>query len=526
MRVTHPIATTATGMVRGLYLDGLRTWRGVPYGSSTAGASRFRAPHPPREWKGALDCTQFAPPALQGNYGPNDMVEGTEDCLTLDIVRPDTDDVLPVVVYLHGGTFITGASNDRVSQGHNIARDTNIVYVSLNFRLGVMGYLDFRLLGEDCVATPATHDQILALQWVRDNIAQFGGDPNRVTIMGESAGANAVTTLMCTPAAHGLFHGAIGQSTPVAAVHSRLQSAMWVRALLDRMGMSRLSTIDDLRAQDAEELARVGQTMTVTGGAIPSLNLCFMPTVDGTILPKHPLATFAAGEEAPVPMILGTNSGEASFAKAFFMRSRARERAAKRLLDIYDPRHSDAVLAAYNYASNRSDFAELVADAVFWAPSVKAATDHRKVAGTWMYRFDYAGELMTRMGLGAVHTADLEAVFGMQYATPAGHLNRIGRTNEFDQVREFMQYHWGHFFRHGRPGSDWPAYGFRQEEKPGRATAIINAQSTVVYDPKPDQRRAWEEFDMNEWGMGREDLMEDLADFLGLDDTPISPNSR
>lgn len=525
MRATHPIATTTAGMVRGLYDEATRTrsWRGIPYGASTAGQGRFRAPKPAEPWKGALDCTLYASPALQGNYGPNDRVEGTEDCLTLDIVRPDTDDVLPVVVFFHGGTFITGASHDRVNQGHNMAVATDVVYVSLNFRLGVMGYLDFRSLGEDCVATPASYDQILALKWVRDNIAQFGGDPNQVTIMGESAGANAVTTLMCSPAARGLFHGAVGQSNPVAAVHSRLQSAMWVRALLDRMGMSRLSTIDDIRAADPQELVRVGQSLMVTGGGIINLNLGFMPTVDGAILPKHPIATFAAGEQAPVPMILGTNSGETSFAKAFFVRSKARERAAKRLLDVYDPRNSDAVLEAYNHGSQRGDFAELVADAVFWAPSVKVATDHRKSAGTWMYRFDYAGEMMNRIGLGAIHTADLEAVFGEQFSTAAGALNRWGRSNAFEQVREYMQYHWGHFFHHGRPGDDWPVYGFRADTKPGRATAIISDETTIEYDPKPEKRRAWEQFDLNEWGTGREDLLADVADFLGLDDNPIAP---
>ena len=173
---SDPVVMTTAGKIHGIVdpATGMRTWRGVPYGEPTGGKNRFSAPHARESWSGTFDATTFAEPAMQGTYGWNDKVMGTEDCLTLDIVRPDTDEELPVVVYIHGGTFLTGFSNEKIFQGHQFAKATNIVYVSINFRLGVLGYLDMRSLGEDCVATPATHDQILALQWVRDNIAAFG----------------------------------------------------------------------------------------------------------------------------------------------------------------------------------------------------------------------------------------------------------------------------------------------------------------------------------------------------------------
>ena len=183
---SDPVVKTTAGKIRGIVdpATGMRTWRGVPYGEPTGGQFRFSAPQPRQPWAGTFDATEFAEPAMQGTYGWNDKVMGTEDCLTLDIVRPDTDEELPVVVYIHGGTFLTGFSNEKIFQGHHFTSTTNIVYVSINFRLGVLGYLDMRSLGEDCVANPATYDQILALQWVRDNIAAFGGNPDRVTIMG------------------------------------------------------------------------------------------------------------------------------------------------------------------------------------------------------------------------------------------------------------------------------------------------------------------------------------------------------
>lgn len=515
---TNPVVSTDAGRVRGIVDpdSGMRTWRGIPYGAPTHGKHRFHAPRRRDEWAGEFDATQFSEPAMQGTYGWNDRVIGTEDCLTLDIVRPDTDDQLPVVVYLHGGTFLTGASHEKVLQGHTLARATNIVYVSLNFRLGVLGYLDLRSLGPDCVANPATLDQILALRWVRDNIAAFGGDPEQVTIMGESAGANAVTTLMCSPQARGLFHGAVAQSNPAAAVHSRVQAAMWVRSLLDGLGLSRLSSLEDLRQLDGEELVRVGNALLIRSGELPYLNLAFMPTVDDEVLPKHPIDSFTDNEEAPVPLLIGTNSGEASFTKAMYVTTRSRERAARRLLEVYDPDNADAILEAYRCAKDRADFAELVADAVFWAPSVRLATEHRRVAPVWMYHFDYVAPALQRLGVGAIHTADLEAVFGDPFTTPAGILTRLGPKDDFDAVSRTMQHHWGTFFHTGHPDEGWPQYGFRSDQFPGRATAVIRTEPTVVWDPKPAKRRAWEHFHMTQWGSGRPELLESIADFLGI----------
>ena len=513
----HPVADTTAGKVRGVVDErsGMRTWRGVPFGASTASTGRFRAPQPAEKLQGLYDASRFAPPAMQGTFGWRDVVIGTEDCLTLDIVRPDTDEELPVVVYFHGGTFVTGASNEKVLQGHLLADATNVVYVSVNFRLGVLGYLDFRSLGHDCVATPALLDQILALEWVRANIANFGGDANRVTIMGESAGGAAVVHLMCAPAARGLFHGAVAQSPPPASVHSRLQAAMWVRELVNRMGLPRTTTLADLRETSAEELVRAGQSMLLNTKELVQLNTSFMPTVDGETLTAHPIDTFEAGEQAAVPLIVGTNSDEASFAKAIYQTTKSRQRAARRALEAFDPDNAQAVLHAYDYAGERGDYADLIADAVFWAPTVILATAHRRKASTWMYRFDHASAAMRMLGLGAMHTADLGAVFGEPNATKASRWDVFGGSEGFAEVSRVMQHHWGQFFHTGAPGEEWPVYGFRSDDKPGRATAVFDAGMRVEWDPKAVQRRAWESFDMREWGTHRQDLMDSAASLLG-----------
>ena len=204
---------TTSGWVRGVIEEDLRTdrpisagpvltWRGIPFGDTTAGDNRFRAPQPAPAWEGVRDCSQFGPPAPQTTYSWTDRIIGSEDCLHLDIVRPRTEEKLPVVVYLHGGSFIMGSSHMLMLRGFELATRMDVVYVSINFRLNSLGYLDLRSLGGDCSANPAVADQILALQWVRDNIAAFGGDPDSVTLMGESAGGAAVLTLMTVSYTH------------------------------------------------------------------------------------------------------------------------------------------------------------------------------------------------------------------------------------------------------------------------------------------------------------------------------------
>lgn len=515
----EPIAVTTAGRVRGVVdpRTGVRTFRGVPYGATTGGEGRFRAPKPVAPWSGTRDATAYAPPAMQGFFGWTDNVIGTEDCLTLDIVRPNTDEELPVVVYFHGGTFVTGSSHEKVLQGHFLANTTDVVYISVNFRLGVFGYLDFRSLGGDCVANPALLDQILALRWVHDNAANFGGDAGRVTIMGESAGGAGVIHLMCAPAARGLFHRAIAQSPPVASVHSRVQAEMWVRKLLRGMGLPPSTGLAELRAADAEALVRVGQSMLLNRKEIVQFNTSFMPTVDGNTLPAHPIDVFQQGEQAAVPLIIGTNSDEASFAKALYQTNKSRLKAARRALGVYDPAHADAVLATYDHVDGRRKFAALIADAVFWAPSVMLATEHRRKAPTWMYRFEYASATMRRLGLGAMHTSELTAVFGDARATRAAKLDPFPQRADFDEVSAAMQYHWGSFFHNAHPGEKWPIYGFRSDTEPGRATAVFAASSYVEYDPKAAQRRAWEGFDMREWGMHRQDLVDSFTQGLAQD---------
>lgn len=514
------VVPTSTGFVKGVKGPGLKTWRGIPYGRNTGGKYRFRAPRPAKKWDGVRDCSMFGEVASQPTYSWTDKIRGSEDCLNLDVVRPDSEEKLPVVVYLHGGSFIMGSSSEKALRGYNLVTNMNVVYVSVNFRLGALGYLDLRSVGEDCVANPALHDQLLALQWVSRNIKAFGGDPDNVTLMGESAGAAAVVALMCVPAAGGLFHRVIAQSAPVISVHSSTQAKFWARELIYRMALPRETTLDELRQESADDLVRAGQSMMWRSGELLQLNSCYGPTVDGSLLPEHPLTMFEQGRQHRIPFMIGTNNGETSFSKAFYLRSSARRRSALRMLSVYDPHHAERVVSAYGGGEARTDFSELLADALFWAPSVRLAQSHASQdEDTWMYRFDYAPQSMRKLGLGAIHSFELNAVFGDHESSRSMNLAKIaGGMDHLDKVTELVQEHWKQFIYFGRPGEEWKAYRGRSDTEPGRATFVIDINSRIAWDPRQDKRTAWENYDMLEWGTGRPDLANEL-DFIELEET-------
>lgn len=517
----------------------VRSWRGIPFGAPNHGANRFGAPQPAPEWEGTLDCSEYGAAAVQPTYSLTEKLLGSEDCLNLDIVRPNTDETLPVVVYFHGGSFIMGSSHMLMLRGLEFAAAMNAVYVSVNFRLGALGYIDVtslaggageatanRATAKPATANPAMRDQILALEWVQENIARFGGDPDSVTAMGESAGGGSVLTLMASPCAQGLFHRAIAQSPPVGTVHSRAQSAAWAKALVRRLGLSPDATVADLRELDATDIVRAGQSTLWRSGALFNLNSCYAPTIDGEVLPEHPIAVFERGRQADVPLMIGTNADEASFGKFIYQRRTHRMRAGLRMLTTTDEDNARQVMEAYGPAITRSNFAQLIADAVFWAPAVRVAEAHAKKYPTWMYRFDFAPKAMRVLGLGAMHSAELSAVFGTPHAARAAKLTNLGDTDALHELSVRMQAFWRLFIHHGTPESKaapetaWPAY-----TAPERATYVFSARDHVENDPKKRQREAWATYDMEGWAAGRPQLFEDVDMVAGPSSSGVEATS-
>ncbi|MFW9195782.1 carboxylesterase/lipase family protein [Corynebacterium striatum] len=507
---------TDSGWVRGSLEEDLRTdrpisapvrsWRGIPFGADTGGANRFMPAQKVAPWEGVRECKQFGAVAPQPIYSWRDRVEGSEDCLHLDVVRPNNDEKLPVVVYLHGGSFIVGSSHMLMLRGFELAAQMGVVYVSVNFRLGALGYLDLRSLGGECTANPAVSDQLLALQRVKRNIAAFGGDPENITLMGESAGGAAVLTLMTVPRAEGLFNRAIAQSPPIGMLHSRTQSTFWARELVSRMALPRATSVDDLRTHDFGDIVRAGQSMMWRAGELFHLNSCYAPTVDDDLIPQHPLVAFEEGKQIQVPLLVGTNSDEASFGKFLYQRQSARQRAALRLLASFDEVNAPAVVKAYGGAIARKDFAHLLTDALFWAPTVRVADAHSRTNNTWMYRFDFAPTALRWLGLGAMHSMELSNIFGDPGASRVSALTRMGDSSLMDEMTKLMQSQWSSFIRTGKPHEDWPVYA-----SPQRNTMIFDSEPRVVQAPFERRRQAWENYNMLEWGSGRPELLSALG---------------
>jgi len=316
----EPTVMTGYGQVRGVWQDATARFLGIPYAASPTGALRFRAPVPPEPWEGTRDADRFGPTPPKPDYPapfdtllPEPAIAG-DDWLTVNVWTPDPGAAgLPVMVWIHGGAFANGNSAVPSYDGQAFARD-GVVLVSLNYRLGIDG---FALL-PDAPANRGLLDQIAALEWVRDNITAFGGDPGNVTIFGESAGAMSATTLLSLPRAQGLFRRAITQSGSTQAMADPADAALVTKEL--GVALSREATAASLAEVSVPEL--IGAQVAVRdalaaqpdparfGPTVVASSMAFIPVADGLLIPEHPLAAITAGAGAQVSLLTGTTTEE------------------------------------------------------------------------------------------------------------------------------------------------------------------------------------------------------------------------
>jgi para-nitrobenzyl esterase len=326
------IAETPTGKVRGYISNGIYTYKGIPYGETTAGKGRFQPPQKAKPWAGIRSSMHYGRVCPQGPRGTwnqdeeswlfcyDDGVQG-EDCLRVNIWTPGINDhkKRPVMVWLHGGGFVSGSSQEHRSyDGERLSRRGDVVVVSLNHRLGPLGFLNLASYGEKYASSAhlGMLDIIMALEWVRDNIATFGGDPGNVTIFGQSGGGGKVGTLMAMPAAQGLFHRAIVQSGSFLRAVVPERSAILTQAMLDELNLSpsQLDQLQDVPLQKLIEAGDAALLKTHPHGPLAwsrvADQLGWGPVVGGKLLPNHPFDTTAPAISAQVPMLIGTTLNE------------------------------------------------------------------------------------------------------------------------------------------------------------------------------------------------------------------------
>jgi para-nitrobenzyl esterase len=492
-------ATIASGTVEGFTRDGVNRWRSIPYARPPVGRLRMRAPQPVEPWPGVRYCHGYGYCAPQQRkytiLAPGKYQPMSEDCLTLNVVTPKrpADRPLPVMVFIHGGGYLLGSSATPIYDGAALARK-GCVFVSVNYRLGALGCLDLSSLSNGDITIDDNlflRDLVMALRWVRDNIAVFGGDPDKVTIFGESAGAHAVATLLAVPAAKGLFAAAISESPASGMVRSPEVAEEYAVQFAELLGARRKDGAHAVMGARPADLVTAFDQLIVRGQRAMLGAFAAGPTHGTDYLPLDPAAAKRQGKAHRVPLIVGTNAEEGRLFTRFLKLMPMTEAMIERLLSATDPAERERITAAYPDYPDPDACIQLGGDFAFGTAAWQIAEAHSLHAPTYVYRYDYAPRTLRWSGLGATHATELFAVFDT-YRTGFGRLLTAAADRRTAlRVSDDVQARWRAFSRAGMPGEDWPAY-----TSADRAVMVFDRRPRVEYDPHADRRQAWEGFSL------------------------------
>jgi para-nitrobenzyl esterase len=496
----------STGRLEGACEDGVLVFRGIPFARPPLGPLRFAPPQEVEPWPGVRDATRYGPAAVQTTdmIGPIvgfDQPMGAEDCLTLNVWTPATDGARrPVMVWIHGGAFTIGSGSQRVFDSATLARRGDTVIVTINYRLGAFGFLR---LSDTPIgrALPASGnegllDQIAALEWVRREIARFGGDPGKVTIFGESAGSISCSLLLTMPRARGLFHQAILQSGPPTLVGPPAMSSRVAQAVLEKLGDAAGSAAR-LRELPPDTIRRA-QAKVILEMGLETRGMPFRPCADGDLVPVDPLASIGDGCARDVPVLVGTTRDEMKLFALLDPASLTLDaptllRRCERNLAGHAQELIDGYRAARSARGEPISPSELwfaiESDRLFRIASMRLAELQRAhQPRTYTYCFTWESPYQGGV-LGAAHALDIPFVFGTQDRPELAAFTGSGPAAR--ALAERMQDAWLAFARTGDPAHPglpaWPAYDGER-----RATMLLGAGCEVVDAPRETERRLWD----------------------------------
>ncbi len=501
------IAQTRSGKVEGEERQGVHVFRGIPYAAPPVGAKRWRAPDKPETWSGVRKAVEFGAAAPQNRVALEALAAfvitepQSEDCLFLNVWTPGLDGARrPVMVWIHGGGFTIGSGAQSIYEGTALAKRGDVVVVTINYRLGPLGFLKLdELTGGRIPSTGSEgmQDQVRALEWVRDNIAAFGGDPDNVTIFGESAGGMSVGTLLGMPSARGLFHKAIPQSGACNTANTPAQAGRVAEKVGELAGTR---DADALLALTPEQLLQISQQLSPGPGIVLDKtlpNMPMQPAIDGKTVPRLSIESVAAGSAPGVALLVGATLEEWKLFAALdptvtsltdeqlVARFEGRlGRAAKPVVDAY----RKARTARGVPATAAEIFSAIETDRIFRLPGILLCeTQSRHDARVYQYLFAQPSPLFGGM-LGACHAVELGFVFGT-HQTP-GVSEFTGKGPAVDALAGQTMDAWLAFARSGDPSCGslgaWPAYTAAE-----RATMVLGEKSRLERGPLDEERAAW-----------------------------------
>ncbi len=496
---------TDKGEIRGSEEEGLLVFRGIPYAAAPTGELRWQPPQPHPSWDEVLETTSFGNQAPQNATPMDGMLGGSsepaaegEDCLFLNVWTPGTQNAeRPVMFWIHGGGFTIGAGSQALYDGQYLAREGDVVVVTINYRMGALGFLNLKeATGGQIGATgnEGLLDQVAALEWVRDNISAFGGDPTNVTIFGESAGGMSVGCLLAMPSAEGLFHKAIPQS---GACHTALSKSEALKVAETVMELLETDDPDALMGLSEATLTEVQTKLSAIASERGLPGMSFQPVIDGEVLPAMPIERVRSGSAAGIAIMAGCTTEEWKLFSALdpLSTNMSEEALTEAVGAIFGDSAADVIggyrawLADSGKGTEPGDISvEIMTDRVFWVPAMvlleaQRAHDER----TYGYLFDWKSPLLGG-AMGACHAVELGFVWGTYDKNGAGTF--FGEGPDADALSDFTRAAWIRFAHTGHPGDDsgpdWPSY-----DAESRATMVFSNSPEVVSDPGGSIRELW-----------------------------------
>jgi para-nitrobenzyl esterase len=524
--VTTPTNTVVTthGPVRGTERDGLRRFCGIPFAAAPRGRQRFAPPRPPEPWTEPLDATEAAAAAPHRASELGKAIglatdHQSEDCLTVTVWAPaQAAAPRPVMVWIHGGGFEGGSAANPLADGSELAARGDLIVVSLQYRLGILGFLHL----EGAPDNRGILDQIAALEWVRDNIERFGGDPSKVTVFGSSAGGISVALLLAIPKARRLFARAIVQSGNAECVHSLEAAKEIAGEMIAAFGVEASNAREHLESIDIETLCETQRTSS-TRIAARLAGVVFQPILDPAMFPVHPLAAIRRGSAAGVALLVGTNLDEMKLAalEKFDFGALSDEELSTRtraLLGTSDgPPVHEHLVRAYRAIDpgrkNKDSWDAIATDFFFRYPAIRLADAHARFeAATYMYTVTLASGAFDG-ALGACHAIEIPLVFGTHQVPPMDLF--LSETPDLDSVSRRIQDVWIAFARYGVPRTE--ATGEWSRWARGRRAAMFLGREAEHRVPAfADECAIWEP------------LWSEVRPVPGIDDagTSIAPARR